>query len=347
MLNGQLMAQERIVTGKITDINGIPIPNASVIVKGTSNGTTTKSDGSFSLSVSADAKTLVISSVGLVTQEVSIENRSSIQVALKNDDKTLSEVVVVGYGQQTQKLKTQTTSVIKADAFRNMPIVSPTQALQGQAAGVNMVNSSGLLGAAPNVQIRGSSSLLGGTQPLYVVDGVPLNDQVLSTAQGGGTGLNPLIDLNPNDIESMTILKDAAAVAIYGSRGTNGVVLIKTKRGANNQKTRVNLDYFTGVSKPTDLLDMMNADEFRKFVGDYRAARGLPALNFPTGNFDWQDAVVRNGKVNSYNLSASGGNERTKFFMEAPTIPNLDLRLETTLEDLPVVLTSSTILTGA
>jgi TonB-linked SusC/RagA family outer membrane protein len=315
LLNGQLMAQERIVTGKITDINGIPIPNASVIVKGTSNGTTTKSDGSFSLSVSADAKTLVISSVGLVTQEVSIENRSSIQVALKNDDKTLSEVVVVGYGQQTQKLKTQTTSVIKADAFRNMPIVSPTQALQGQAAGVNMVNSSGLLGAAPNVQIRGSSSLLGGTQPLYVVDGVPLNDQVLSTAQGGGTGLNPLIDLNPNDIESMTILKDAAAVAIYGSRGTNGVVLIKTKRGANNQKTRVNLDYFTGVSKPTDLLDMMNADEFRKFVGDYRAARGLPALNFPTGNFDWQDAVVRNGKVNSYNLSASGGNERTKFFM--------------------------------
>lgn len=315
LLNGQLMAQERIVTGKITDINGIPIPNASVIVKGTSNGTTTKSDGSFSLSVSSDAKTLVISSVGLVTQEVSIENRSSIQVALKNDDKTLSEVVVVGYGQQTQKLKTQTTSVIKADAFRNMPIVSPTQALQGQAAGVNMVNSSGLLGAAPNVQIRGSSSLLGGTQPLYVVDGVPLNDQVLSTAQGGGTGLNPLIDLNPNDIESMTILKDAAAVAIYGSRGTNGVVLIKTKRGSNNQKTRVNLDYFTGVSKPTDLLDMMNADEFRKFVGDYRAARGLPALSFPTGNFDWQDAVVRNGKVNSYNLSAAGGNERTKFFM--------------------------------
>jgi TonB-linked SusC/RagA family outer membrane protein len=315
LLNGQLMSQERVVTGKVTDITGIPISNASVIVKGTNNGTTTKPDGSFSLSVSADAKTLVISSVGSVTQEVSIENRSSIQVALKNDDKTLSEVVVVGYGQQTQKLKTQTTSVIKADAFRNMPIVSPTQALQGQAAGVNMVNSSGLLGAAPNVQIRGSSSLLGGTQPLYVVDGVPLNDQVLSTAQGGGTGLNPLIDLNPNDIESMTILKDAAAVAIYGSRGTNGVVLIKTKRGSNNQKTRVNLDYFTGISKPTDLLDMMNADEFRKFVGDYRAARGLPAISFPTGNFDWQDAVVRNGKVNSYNLSAAGGNERTKFFM--------------------------------
>ncbi|MDX2045836.1 MAG: TonB-dependent receptor [Chitinophagaceae bacterium] len=314
-LSAQLLAQTRTVSGKVTDANDQPVPNASVTAKGTRVGTTTKGDGTFSLDVPDGVKSLIFSAIGFAPQEAAIGEGNVINVSLKASDKSLDEVVIVAYGQQTQKAKTQSSSVIKADAFRNMPIVSPTQALQGQAAGVNMTNSSGLLGAAPNVQVRGSSSLLGGTQPLYVVDGVPLNDQVLSTAQGGGSGLNPLVDLNPNDIESMTILKDAAAVAIYGSRGTNGVILIKTKKGTNNQKTRVNLDYFTGFSKPTDLLDMMSADEFRTFVRDYRAARNLSAINFPTGEFDWQKAVVQNGKVSSYTLSAAGGNEKTKFYL--------------------------------
>lgn len=311
----QLIAQSKTITGKVTDATGAALANISVTVKGTTVGTTTDASGVFTLNAPSGARTLVFSGISVQSYEVSIGTQTSINVSLKREDKDLQEVVVVGYGQQTQKLKTQTASVIKSDAFRNMPIISPTQALQGQAAGVNMVNSSGLLGSAPNVQIRGSSSLLGGTQPLYVVDGVPLNDQVLSTAQGGGSGLNPLLDLNPNDIESMTVLKDAAAVAIYGSRGTNGVVLIKTRKGSNNQKTRINFDYFTGVSRPTDLLDMMNADEFRQFVTDYRAARGLSAITFPTGNFDWQKAVVQDGRVNSYSLSAAGGNERTKFYL--------------------------------
>jgi TonB-dependent starch-binding outer membrane protein SusC len=265
--------------------------------------------------VPSGATQLVVSSVNFAPKEIDLEGQSTFNINLASAESTMSEVVVVGYGLQTRKSKVQTSSVIKADAFRNMPIVSATQALQGQAAGVNMTNSSGLLGSAPNVQIRGSSSLLGGTQPLYVVDGVPLNDQVLSTAQGGGTGLNPLLDINPNDIESMTVLKDAAATAIYGSRGTNGVILIKTRSGARNQKTRVNFDYFTGFSKPTDLLDMMNADEYRTFVRDYRAARGLTAINFPSGDFDWQKAVVQQGKVSSYSLSTSGGDEKTKFYL--------------------------------
>jgi TonB-dependent starch-binding outer membrane protein SusC len=312
---GQLLAQNRTITGKVTDDKGAPIPNASVIVSGTSIGTTTNNDGTFQLSVPGTAKLLVISAVDMGEKIVSIAKDDNVTVALSKADKSLQEVVVVGYGQQTQRTKIQGSSVVKADAFKNMPIVSATQALQGQAAGVNMTNSSGLLGGAPNVVVRGASSLLGGTQPLYVVDGVPLNDQVLSTAQGGGSGLNPLVDINPNDIESLTVLKDAAAVAIYGSRGTNGVVLIKTKKGSNNQKTRINIDYFNGYSNPTDLLDMMNADEFRKFVGEYRAARGLSVIAFPTGDFDWQKAVVQQGKVNSYALSATGGNERTKFYL--------------------------------
>ena len=308
-------AQTRTITGVVKNGEGNPIPDASVFVRNSKIGTITNAEGAFFLAVNTKVNTLTISSIGLVTQDVSIKNLSNIMVVLIAEKKDLQEVVVVGYGTQTQRTRIQAASVIKADEFANTPILSPTQALQGRAAGVNMVNSSGLLGAAPNVQVRGASSLLGGTQPLYVVDGVPLNDDVLSGAQGGGSGLNPLLDLNPNDIESMTVLKDAAAVAIYGSRGTNGVIIIKTKRGANNQKTRVNLDYYTGVSNPTSRPDLLDADQFRGFVKDYRVARSLPVPTFPAGNFDWVNGVLRQGNLNSYSLSAAGGNDRTRFYL--------------------------------
>lgn len=311
----QLWAQGKIVTGTVKNDQNVPLSGASVVVKGTQIGTTTDANGTFSLSVPANARTLSVSYQGYVLQDLTIGNRSSFDVSLNTGDQNLTEIVVIGYGTQNQKNQTQATSVIRASEFTNQPILSTTQALQGRAAGVNMVNSSGLLGAAPNVQVRGPSSLLGGTQPLYVVDGVPLNDDVISGGQGGASGLNPLIDLNPNDVESITVLKDAAAVAIYGSRGTNGVILIKTKRGTNNQKTKVSLDYFTGISDPTDLPDLLNGDQFRKFRTDYLTARNLPVPTFPLGNFDWQDAVVRQGKVNSYSLSAAGGNERTRFYL--------------------------------
>jgi TonB-linked SusC/RagA family outer membrane protein len=316
----QLWAQ-RTITGTVTDQNGNPLPNVSVQVKGTTAGTVSGDNGTFALNVPANGRTLVFSTVGMATREINIGNQSAINITLQSADQNLQEVVVVGYGTQAQRTRTQAASVIRADEFRNMPIISPTQALQGQAAGVNMVNSSGVLGAASNVQVRGPSSLQSSatntqnfTQPLYVIDGVPLNDDVLSSQQGGGTGLNPLLDLNPSDIESMTVLKDAAAVSIYGSRGTNGVILIKTRRGAN-QKTRINLDVFNGTSRPTELLDMMDADQFRAFRTAYVTLRGGATPTLPTGNFDWTDAVTRQGKVGSYSLSASGGNEKTRFFL--------------------------------
>ena len=308
-------AQDRTITGRILDEKGAPLSGVSILVKGTTLGVNTSSDGSYSIKVPASAKTLVVSSIGLQATEYNIGNKTSINGTLKSENKDLQEVVVVGYGTQAQKTRIQAASIIKADEFANTPILSPTSALQGRAAGVNMVTSSGLLGAAPNVQVRGSSSLIGGTQPLYVVDGVPLNNDVLSGAQGGGSGLNPLLDLNPNDIESMTVLKDAAAVAIYGSRGTNGVILIKTKRGSSNQKTRVNLDYYTGLSNPTARPELLNGDQFRKFRTESRAARNLPAITFPDGNFDWVNGVLRQGEVNSYSLSAAGGNDRTRFYL--------------------------------
>lgn len=314
LLSSQLLAQTRTVTGTVLDAAGMPIGGASVQVRGTNTGTVTGADGTFSLTVPANASVLVVSGAQLVQQEIPIGNRTAINVTMQPAERSMQEVVVVGYGTQQQRTRIQAASVIRAEDFRNMPIVSATQALQGQAAGVNMVNSSGVLGAASNVQVRGASSLIGGTQPLYVVDGVPLNDDVMSGGQGGGTGLNPLLDLNPNDIESMTVLKDAAAVAIYGSRGTNGVILIRTRRGAN-QRTRINLDVFNGASRPTETLNMMSGDQFRDFVTKYRSARGLPALTFPQGNFDWTDAVTRRGQVGSYSLSASGGSERTRFYL--------------------------------
>ena len=311
----QLWAQSKTISGTVNNDQNAPLSGASVIVKGTKIGTTTDGQGRFSLSLPANARTLSVSYQGFLLQDIAIGNKTSFDVSLKPGDQNLTEIVVVGYGTQNQKNQTQASSVIRAGEFTNQPILSTTQALQGRAAGVNMVNSSGLLGAAPNVQVRGPSSLLGGTQPLYVVDGVPLNDDVISGGQGGASGLNPLIDLNPNDVESITVLKDAAAVAIYGSRGTNGVILIKTKRGTNNQKTRLSLDYFTGVSDPTNLPDLLDADQFRGFRTEYLTARNATVPTFPTGNFDWQDAVVRKGKVNSYSLSAAGGNERTRFYL--------------------------------
>ena len=149
---------QRTISGKVTDDKGNAVANASVIVKGTTTGTISKADGSYSLTIPANAKALIFSSVDMTVVEVAIGNNTVIDAALKTEDKSLQEIVVVGYGTTAQKTKTQATSVIKAESFRNMPIFSPTQALQGQAAGVNMINSSGLLGAAPNVQIRGSSS---------------------------------------------------------------------------------------------------------------------------------------------------------------------------------------------
>ncbi len=310
------MAQNKTITGRVVGADdGLPLPGVSVRVKGGTAGTSTGADGNYSLNAPATASVLTFTYIGYVTQEITIGVNNRVDVRMVTDSKQLSEVVVVGYGEQSKALSTQSVSTVSAEAFKNVPMTSPQQLLQGQAAGVQMTNSSGLLGAASSIRIRGASSITGGGQPLFVVDGVPLNDGAYSSAQGGGSGLNPLLNINANDIESMSVLKDAAAVGIYGSRGSNGVVLIKTKSGSLNKKTAINFDYFTGVSEPTDLLKYMTADEFKGFVNESRKARGLAALTFPTTSFDWVNAVVQTGETNSYNLSASGGDAKTRFFV--------------------------------
>jgi TonB-linked SusC/RagA family outer membrane protein len=312
----QAWAQGRSVSGNVTDeTSGQGLPGVSVIVKGTTVGATTAADGSYNLNVPENGSTLVFRYIGYTTVERAIGNASTVNVTLSVDDKQLEEVVVVGYGTQSERTSTQSVATVDAEAFKDMPQVSPQQLLQGQAAGVQMTNSSGVLGSASAVRIRGAASITAGGEPLYVIDGVPLNDDSYSFQQGGSAALNPLLNINPNDIESMSVLKDAAAVAIYGSRGANGVVLINTKSGSKNQKTQVNFDYFTGISKPTSLLKHMSGDEYRTFRTAYATARGTTVPSFGDESYDWVEGVVQTGKVSSYNLSARGGNEKTTFFI--------------------------------
>jgi len=312
------MAQNKTITGRVVGADdGLPLPGVSVRVKGGTAGTTTGADGNYSLTAPANAAVLSFTYIGFVTQEVSIGASNRVDVRLVTDAKQLSEVVVVGYGAQSRALSTQSVATVNAESFKNVPVVSPQQVLQGQAAGVNMVNSSGILGASSFITIRGGSSLNAGGQPLYVIDGVPLNTRNYTQEQGApsGAGLNPLLNINANDIESMTVLKDAAAVSIYGSRGSNGVILIKTKSGANNAETKINVDYYTGTSKPTDILPYMSADQWRNYRKVYLEANGQPVPNYPTTSFDWGDAIVRTGIVNNFNANASGGNDKTRFFV--------------------------------
>lgn len=314
----QAYAQSKTVTGRVTDQStGQGLPGVAVQVKGTTVGTATSVDGSYSIAVPANANTLVFRFVGYLTVERAIGSSNTVDVALATDRKQLEEVVVVGYGTQNERTSTQSVATVSSESFKNMPQTSPQQLLQGQAAGVQMTNSSGVLGAASSVRIRGVSSITAGGQPLYVIDGVPLNDDNYSFRQGGAAALNPLLNINPEDIESMSVLKDAAAVAIYGSRGANGVVLINTKSGSKNQKTKINFDYFTGVSEPTKLLKYMSADEYRTFRTEVANARGakVPTFGNGTDSFDWVEGVTQTGRVNTYNLSARGGNENTSFYL--------------------------------
>ncbi|MDY0905149.1 TonB-dependent receptor [Pedobacter sp. CFBP9032] len=311
------IAQDRTITGTVTSQDDkLPIPGVSVRVKGVQSGTVTDSNGKYSLSVPSGSNTLEYSFIGYTTKSVVISNTTTINVALTTDAKTLTDVVVVGYGQQSKALTTQSTTTVNSSSFKNMPIQTPQQALQGQAAGVNMVNSSGVLGAEAQITVRGGSSIGAGGRPLYVIDGVPLNSSGgdYSQAQGGSSSLNPLLNISANDIESMTVLKDASAVAIYGSRGSNGVILITTKKGASG-KTRITAEYQNGFSSPTATEEMMNADQFRKFRTDYLRANNGTIPTYPSASYDWIDAVVRTGKLNNANLSAAGGDERTQFYI--------------------------------
>ena len=305
---GILVAQERTVTGTVTDgESGETLPGASVVVKGTTTGTITGVNGDYSINVT-DGSVLVISFVGYATQEVTVGSRSVIDVTLATDVEQLGEVVVIGYGETSIKDATGAVTAVSAKDFNGGVIGSPEQLIQGKAAGVRITGTSGAPGAGVNIQIRGSNSVTSNNNPLFVVDGVPLGGGNTSNSGtnvgfGSATPRNPLNFINPNDIQSMSILKDASATAIYGSRGANGVVIITTKSGRGN-KLKVEYGSTASVSTTAKRFDLLDRDEYLEGITQF----GGNASEQDFGNdTDWQDVIFRTAFSHNQNLSISKG----------------------------------------
>lgn len=308
---GLAFAQQ--VSGVVTNQDGAELPGVNVTVKGTNRGVSTDQNGKYSLNAGSGA-TLVFSFIGYNTQETTVGNRSVINIRLIENEQALSEVVVVGYGTQKKTSVTGAVSTVTPKDLRALPVISPAQALQGRVPGVSVVNNSSP-GGNPIVRIRGVGSIGFDSGPLYVIDGVPAG------------GIN---NFDPKDIESLEVLKDASAAAIYGSRAANGVILITTKRGANNGKLSVNLDTYYGSQSVGKRLDLLTRDEYIKYGTALLTAGGtaLPSrwgnMNQPvytgaTQTFaqtetDWQDVMFRNAPIQDHQLSVSGGNTVSRFY---------------------------------
>ncbi|WP_237390572.1 SusC/RagA family TonB-linked outer membrane protein [Fulvivirga sediminis] len=290
------------VTGTVLDENGMPLPGVNVVEKGTNNGTITDAKGKFSVNVASPQSVLVFSFVGTTTEEVVVGNQTSISVTLMNDVKTLGELVVMGYGTQEKKDVTGAVGSIDSEDFNKGVITSPQQLLQGKIAGVSVVSSSGEPGASQSMTVRGPSGLRSGNNPLYVIDGIPLDN---SNSVGA---VDPMSFINPSDIESIDVLKDASATAIYGARGANGVVMITTRNGKEGQ-SRLDFSSSVSFSKIARKMDVYSADEFREVVpaigGD---------LNDGGASTDWQDLVTRTAVTQNYNMALSGGTKSTQYF---------------------------------
>lgn len=313
------LAQNKIVSGVVTDSKDRqPLIGVSVKVKGTTGGTTTGVDGSFRISIPASANVLELSYVGYDAKEVDISGKTSVSIAMEASSTSLSEVVVVGYG--TQKVKDATGSVASLGTknFNKGVISSPEQLLQGRVAGVQVTPASGEPGAGISINIRGTGSIRSGNNPLFVVDGVPIDNSGTSGGLGVGgdsnadksSARNPLAFLNPSDIENISVLKDASASAIYGSRGANGVVLITTKKGTSGQ--RLQFGASTSISKTAKRYDLLSGPAFLDGVQRAGGDSQSPAVN-GGANVDWQDQIFQTGVSQNYNLAFGGLTQNTNY----------------------------------
>jgi TonB-linked SusC/RagA family outer membrane protein len=332
LLLGHAFAQNKSIHGKVTDDKGNPLPNVSVIVKGQAHGTSTGVDGSFSLSVPAAAKTLIITSIGYATSEVGLGSKTEFSISMTSGtDKDLQEVVFVGYGQTKKSDLTSSIAKVGGDKVANIPFTSVDQSLQGKAAGMQSSGFSGQPGANQQVRIRGIGSYSASTQPLYVIDGVQINSGDLQNVTILST-TNVLANINPDDIESISILKDAAATSIYGARGGNGVILINTKRGRSG-KTAFNVTAEVGNNRfgklPAAAVPLQSKDWLSTLhqsvinAGNTAGAADTIANNYavtgtytdPKINTPWTKLVTRTGQQQQVNLSAQGGEGKTLFFV--------------------------------
>jgi TonB-dependent starch-binding outer membrane protein SusC len=328
-----VLAQERTVTGKVTDKStGDGIPGVSVFVKGTTSGTITDVSGSYRINVPAGG-TLVFQAVGLSKMEMVVGSESTLDIQMEQDLVGLNEVVVTGYGVQEKRSITGSITSIKGATIENIPLQTFDRAIQGRIAGVQVAAQSGQPGGALNVRVRGIGSIGAGTQPLYIVDGVQLSSAAVST-QGSS---NALGSLNPNDIESIEVLKDAAAAAIYGAQGANGVVIITTKKGKTG-RAKIDFTIQEGVVQPMNLYNVTNAQQLAQLKAEaYGNAwdENLNRATFPTradavaraaqlfgaadnaglASYDWVKALFQDAKLSTYDLSAQGGDEKTRFYV--------------------------------
>lgn len=319
------------VKGTVKDSRNQPLAGVSVTLKGRSVATTTDEDGNFSVTVPENIKSLEFSSVGYNTKEVAVTG-TTVSVTLEEKISGLQQVVVVGYGTQQRSNITGAVATVSSKSIENQSLASFDQAIAGQVAGVSVAQRTGTPGGGVSIRVRGSGSISAGNEPLYVIDGIPVEG-------GFNRDANPLATLNPNDIESIQILKDASSAAIYGSRGSNGVVIVTTKRGKSG-KAKVQFDAYYGMQEVAKKIDLLNAQEYAEYstearnngwvdqggkVTDPNSARParyqIPAMFQNSSSLgkgtDWQDEIFRKAPMQNYQVTASGGNDQSQFLFSA------------------------------
>lgn len=341
-----LWAQTRTVRGTVVDEQGEPLAGVTVLVKGTNQATSTDADGRFELSLPASGATLVFSYVGFATRELAVTTESQLQVQMFIEKKLMDEVVVIGYGTQIRSQLTGSITSVDGEALEHLPVTTLEQGLQGKAAGVFIEANNGKVGGDIRVRIRGATSMDASNQPLFILDGIPINTNYIN--DGVDIALNPLADIDFNDIESVEILKDASAAAIYGARGANGVVIITTKRGKAGVP-QVSFDFQQGWSKPTRLREFLNGRQYVDYYLDAAVRGGKYAYRMGLGNFDdeqeaidkytdrvlndltqfangtdflnnpvstdWQSYAFQKAPFSSADLDISGGSDRIVYYL--------------------------------
>ncbi|GAB3318634.1 TonB-dependent receptor [Larkinella ripae] len=328
-----------LVKGVVSDDKGNTLPGATVSVKGTTQGTTTDADGRFSINLPAGSNVLVISFIGMKTQEVEVGTRTNLTITLLSGDQSLDEVVVIGYGTAKRSDVTSSITTIKAAELKDIPAAGIDQLLQGKAAGVTVTSNGGQPGGGVSVKVRGVTSI-NSNDPLFVIDGVPFVGGNTSNSTGyaglgggdGQTGNSVMAMLNPNDIESIDVLKDASAQAIYGSQAANGVILVTTKKGKSGEG-KINYEMYTGVSEVAKRLDLMDLRGFARYQNEVLPIIGNPVADeFKNPDLlgrgtDWQDAMFQRGSINNHQLSFSGGKERTTYYLSLNYFDNKGILL--------------------
>ena len=318
--------QDKLVRGEVTDAKtGETLPGVNIRIQGTNQGTTTDVQGKYKISLPSDLEepVLIFSFVGYLREQVPVNGRSEINVVLQPKIRKLDEVVVIGYGESSRKLLTSSISSIRSEDIENTISNGVQEVLQGKTSGVTVNRNSGTPGAAPTMSIRGISSISAGTQPLYVVDGIPVTSGDYSQISMEGQNISAIADLNPDNIKSVSVLKDASAAAIYGARAGNGVILIETKSGQSGE-TRYNFKAYNGMQEVYKKLDVLNAAEWKEYVvnfpgvsDDYSGIHpNLEQQWFTEGvNTNWLDKVLRAAPIQNYQLSASGGKKGMRFYV--------------------------------